>query len=71
MVCTQLNAGLLGCQAEFPRQGLFFKAPSGKHSSGAETDKISLLFLTPVGSHEMNTQIIRASGIRALKDYLL
>lgn len=34
-------------------------------------DRISLLFVTPVGSHEVDIQIIRASVTQGLKDYLL
>lgn len=36
-----------------------------------ETDKTSLLFLSPVGRREVDSRVIRASGTHSLRDYPL
>lgn len=36
-----------------------------------ETDKVSLLFLSPVGRCEVDSRVIRASGTHSLRDYPL
>lgn len=61
---------------QFPKQGKpllqdCLIVASGKCSSGVETDKIFLLFLTPVGRREVDSQLIRASGTHSLRDYPL